>query len=234
MDNPHGIEGDLEERVLSSDTRKQILKYLAEKNHRPSDLSRELGKDKSTIVQHLDILGSAGLVERIERDGHKWVFYKLSRKAEVLFPNHRRRAAFFIVALFSLLGALMSMSAYVQPMQGFGLMESASPGIGGYGIMDAKIGQNAENISPESAQTTMVAAIPGGDAEQENLSRIMNQDYSNITGAGLNNELVAPKKSRVSEIFLYAAVALATLFLAAMAQFILMRANELVIPKRKK
>ena len=233
MDNPHGIEGDLEERVLSSDTRKQILKYLAEKNHRPSDLSRELGKDKSTIVQHLDILGSAGLVERIERDGHKWVFYKLSRKAEVLFPNHRRRAAFFIVALFSLLGALMSMSAYVQPMQGFGLMESASPGIGGYGIMDAKISQNAENISPESAQTTMVAAIPGSNAGQENLSRMMNQDYSNLS-AGVNDELVAPKKSGVSEIFLYAAVALATLFLAAITQFILIRANELVIPKRKK
>ncbi len=104
------------DEVLASETRKGILERLSEKNHRPSDLSRELGKDKSTIVEHLEKLRQAGLVERLERDGHKWIFYRLSKNGEAFFPDRKRRVIFLALAMISLAGALLSFLAYVgQP-----------------------------------------------------------------------------------------------------------------------
>ncbi|MFN7088606.1 MAG: ArsR family transcriptional regulator, partial [Candidatus Paceibacteria bacterium] len=44
------------DEVFASDTRKNILKLLSKRNQRLSDLSRELSKDKSTILEHLRIL----------------------------------------------------------------------------------------------------------------------------------------------------------------------------------
>lgn len=106
---------DSADEILASQTRRGILERLSEKNHRPSDLSRELGKDKSTIVEHLDRLQEAGLVERLERDGHKWIFYRLSRDGEAYFPNRRKRAVFFLISMVSLIGAMISMFMYFQP-----------------------------------------------------------------------------------------------------------------------
>lgn len=101
--------------ALASDTRKCILKCLSQKNHRPSDLSRELKKNKSTIVQHLEILYGAGLIERLERDGHKWIFYKLSKKGEVFFPNMKKRIWLYALGILSAFGAIASMIMMMQP-----------------------------------------------------------------------------------------------------------------------
>ena len=45
-------------------------------------MSRKLGKSKATISEHLDKLVEAELVDKIERDGKKWVFYSLTRKGK--------------------------------------------------------------------------------------------------------------------------------------------------------
>ncbi|MCX6777835.1 MAG: VIT domain-containing protein [Candidatus Micrarchaeota archaeon] len=69
-------------RALSSDTRVQILGELTNGDRTPTDLSRKLGKSKATISEHLDKLVEAELVDKIERDGKKWVFYSLTRKGK--------------------------------------------------------------------------------------------------------------------------------------------------------
>ena len=61
-------------KVLTSDTRRDILKILSNGYRNPSDLSRMLNKNKSTIVEHLDKMLDAGLVYKIEKPGKKWNF----------------------------------------------------------------------------------------------------------------------------------------------------------------
>lgn len=105
--------------ALSSETRKKIMRRLMEKPRRPADLSRELEKDRSTIIGHLKVLSDAGLVERTEREGHKWIFYRLSPAGQSLFPNQRRRIIYIAIAVLSLVGAFLSMLAYLeQPAPG--------------------------------------------------------------------------------------------------------------------
>jgi len=69
-------------RALSSDTRIGILNTLLEGERTPTDISTKLNKSKATIVEHLDKLREANLVEKIEVDGKKWVFYKLTPRGK--------------------------------------------------------------------------------------------------------------------------------------------------------
>ena len=69
-------------RALSSDTRMNILNTLLEGERTPTDISSKLNKSKATIVEHLDKLREADLVEKIEVDGRKWVFYKLTPRGK--------------------------------------------------------------------------------------------------------------------------------------------------------
>ncbi|MEM3690754.1 MAG: VWA domain-containing protein, partial [Candidatus Micrarchaeia archaeon] len=82
-------EGDEAElhKVLSSETRLQILNTLAEGERTPTDISSKLNKSKATIVEHLDKLREAELVEKIEVDGRKWVFYKLTPRGKSLIKK---------------------------------------------------------------------------------------------------------------------------------------------------
>ncbi|MEW6329056.1 MAG: VIT domain-containing protein [Candidatus Micrarchaeota archaeon] len=69
-------------KALSSSTRLGILSELQEGDRTPTDLSARLRKSKATIVEHLDKLVDARMVEKVERDGRKWVFYKLTSKGK--------------------------------------------------------------------------------------------------------------------------------------------------------
>lgn len=69
-------------RALSSDTRMEIMNTLLEGERTPTDISSKLNKSKATIVEHLDKLREADLVEKIEVDGRKWVFYKLTPRGK--------------------------------------------------------------------------------------------------------------------------------------------------------
>lgn len=74
-------------RALSSDTRLGILNVLTEGDRTPTDISYKLQKSKSTICEHLEKLQEAELVEKIEREGKKWVFYKLTSKGKIILRN---------------------------------------------------------------------------------------------------------------------------------------------------
>jgi len=75
--------GDIEvHKALSNETRIGILNELSDVNRIPTDLSSRLGKSKATVSEHLERLIEAGLIERIEVPGKKFVYYKITSKGK--------------------------------------------------------------------------------------------------------------------------------------------------------
>lgn len=48
--------------ALSDDTRRQVLRHLAERPWSASELARQLPVSRQAVAKHLDVLGQAGLV----------------------------------------------------------------------------------------------------------------------------------------------------------------------------
>ena len=71
-------------KVISSDTRLKILSELKERPTTVSFLSKTLKKHVTTVSEHLEKLEHAGLVERQQRDGGKFVFYHLTNKGKMI------------------------------------------------------------------------------------------------------------------------------------------------------
>ncbi len=100
-------------KVLSVDTRMDILKELSEGSRTPSDLSKKLKKSDSTIVEHLDTLVKAGLVKKIEQPGKKWIFYTLTDRGDgIISSKSRRLVIILITSLVSIVGGFVSLSLY--------------------------------------------------------------------------------------------------------------------------
>lgn len=85
-------------RALSSPTRIRILSAVMEKERTPTELSRELGKSKSTISSHLSHLEDAGLVVKDAEEGRRRVTYAASRKAEAIVKGKERKVKFSVVS----------------------------------------------------------------------------------------------------------------------------------------
>jgi len=102
-------------RTLAVDTRANILKNLERRPMTASELSRKMGKHVTTVSEHLDILKSSDLVERVERPGRKWIYYKLTKPAQkILHPTSYRWSFIFVVALISFVSGwyFLSVNAY--------------------------------------------------------------------------------------------------------------------------
>jgi len=106
-------------KTITVDTRVKILKALEERRMTASELSRLLKKHVTTISEHLEILRKSNLVERIERPGRKWVYYKLTREGKkVLHPESYRWIAILALSflIFSSLYFVMTVDAYPGQM----------------------------------------------------------------------------------------------------------------------
>lgn len=102
-------------KALVSDTRRDIVKKLSDGDRTPSDLSKMLDKSKSTVVEHLDKLIKAGLVEKIERPGRKWVFYSLTRKGESYVSQKSKKLIIILSSVFiSFLGGTFSLFKHLS------------------------------------------------------------------------------------------------------------------------
>ena len=92
-------------KILASETRLQILRSLDGKKLTLAELSTVISMNKATLHEHLGKLSSAGLIKRKEREGHKWVYYRLSWKgSSLLHPENNRIVVMFsatILALFA-------------------------------------------------------------------------------------------------------------------------------------
>ena len=90
-------------KALASETRLDILRTLDGKKMGLKDISSATNLNKATLHEHLTKLHEAGLVKRKEREGHKWVYYKLSWKgASLLHPENTRIVVLFSATLISL------------------------------------------------------------------------------------------------------------------------------------
>ena len=104
-------------KALASDTRLDILKALDGKRMSLNDICKKTKLNKATLHEHLVKLNEAGLVKRKEREGHKWVYYKLTWKGEcLLHPENTRIVVMFSVTFISILVAVMFMASFAQPM----------------------------------------------------------------------------------------------------------------------
>ena len=102
-------------KALASDTRLDILRALDGKRMSLNDISRATKLNKATLHEHLVKLNEAGLVKKKERDGHKWVYYKLTWKGEgLLHPENTRIVVLFTTTFATLFFGIVMLVNYVK------------------------------------------------------------------------------------------------------------------------
>ncbi len=102
-------------KALASDTRLDILKALDGKKMSLKDISKATNLNKATLHEHLTKLNEAGLVKRKEREGHKWVYYKLTWKGEgLLHPENTRIVVMFTATFVALSVGILQFVSYVK------------------------------------------------------------------------------------------------------------------------
>ncbi|MEM5790670.1 MAG: DUF5667 domain-containing protein [Candidatus Aenigmatarchaeota archaeon] len=91
-------------KTIIADTRVEILKALEIRPMTASELSKKLKKHVTTVSEHLDLLKNSNLVERLERPGRKWVYYKLTKEGKkVLHPESYRWIAIIAISFLLVL-----------------------------------------------------------------------------------------------------------------------------------
>jgi DNA-binding transcriptional ArsR family regulator len=102
-------------KALASDTRLDILKTLDGKNMGLNEIAKVTNLNKATLHEHLAKLNEAGLIKRNERDGHKWVYYKLTWKGEsLLHPENTKIVVLFATTIVALWVGLLQMIWYIK------------------------------------------------------------------------------------------------------------------------
>ena len=102
-------------KALASNTRLDILKTLDGKKMSLKDISKVTKLNKATLHEHLVKLNEAGLVKKKEREGHKWVTYKLTWKGEcLLHPENTRIVVMFSTTFIALAVGIIQMLWYVK------------------------------------------------------------------------------------------------------------------------
>jgi len=111
-------------KTLTVETRTNILKALERRPMTASELSRFLGKHVTTVTEHLDLLKDSELVERIERPGRKWVYYKLTKPGEqILQPKSYRWVFVLTITFMTFFGSWYFVTANSYPGQPFYILK---------------------------------------------------------------------------------------------------------------
>jgi DNA-binding transcriptional ArsR family regulator len=102
-------------KALASNVRIKVLKSLDIRNKTLSELSREMGLSKPTLLNHLRVLTNAGLIDRSDRPGSKWVYYFLTPKAkELLHPSEKTKVVLLLTLSFvSFVGSVVEIYKYL-------------------------------------------------------------------------------------------------------------------------
>jgi len=102
-------------KALASDSRLDILRALDGKKLNLKDLSKVTNLNKATLHEHLTKLNEAGLVKKKEREGHKWVYYRLTWKGEgLLHPENTRIVVLFTTTFLTLFLGIVMLVNYVK------------------------------------------------------------------------------------------------------------------------
>jgi len=102
-------------KALASDTRLDILKTLDGRNLGLNEIAKVTNLNKATLHEHLAKLNEAGLIKRTERDGHKWVYYKLTWKGEsLLHPENTKIVVLFATTFVALWVGIIQLIWYIK------------------------------------------------------------------------------------------------------------------------
>ena len=102
-------------KALASDTRLEILKALDRKKLNLRDLTTITNLNKATLHVHLSKLLDAGFIAKKERQGHKWVYYRLTWKGEcLLHPENTRIVVLFGIAFVSFFVGIIQLLNYAK------------------------------------------------------------------------------------------------------------------------
>lgn len=118
-------------KALASETRLDILRALDGKKMSLMDICYATNLHKMTLHEHLSKLTEAGFINRIEREGHKWVYYKLSWKGEcLLHPENTHIIVLFSSTFFIFFSGIVALVNFIQqqkPNPEPGLLTSPPP-----------------------------------------------------------------------------------------------------------
>ena len=101
-------------KTIGEDTKMKILRELSNKPMIPTDMGRRLSKSIPTILEHLEKLANAGLVEKRVQPGRKYVFYSLTQNGMSLISDRGRLSAMLYgaVSLFIVGISLFALASY--------------------------------------------------------------------------------------------------------------------------
>ncbi len=117
-------------KTISADTRSDILKALDKRQMTASELSRYLNKHVTTVHEHLGVLSTTKLIEKIERPGRKWIYYKLSKDGrKVLHPESYRLVFVFTTVFFLIMSSFYVSSLDLNPGNPFYSLKRARENI---------------------------------------------------------------------------------------------------------
>jgi len=108
-------------KALASEVRVEILKQLEARRMTVTDLSHAMSLAKPTLLEHLDRLVTAGLVNKVD-EGRKWIYYDLTKRGRNILRPHQVKIMISLalsVLLFSA-GIVAVLAAFVAPAPTFG------------------------------------------------------------------------------------------------------------------
>jgi len=156
-------------KALASDTRLDILRSLDGKKMSLKDISKATNLNKATLHEHLSKLHEAGLVKKKEREGHKWVYYKLSWKGEcLLHPENTRIVVLFSVTFISLFFGIIQLVNFARGK----IVGLASTVAGETQIYAAE--ETGIQLLPKAPSFIQVSNVPAQNQTIDTLSHALN------------------------------------------------------------
>ena len=92
-------------KVLSSDTRRDILRLLGDRRRTLTELAEALDLKKATILEHLKKLVESGLIRRLDENERLWIYYELTQRGVRLVRPGRTR--FYLIMAGALAATLV-------------------------------------------------------------------------------------------------------------------------------
>ncbi len=108
-------------KVISAETRMDILKMLSEGGRTPSFVAKKLKKSDATIVEHLNKLEKVGLVKKLEVPGKKFIFYSLTERGTGIVSSKSRRLVIILAtSLIVLMASFGTFAGHLYMFDTFG------------------------------------------------------------------------------------------------------------------
>lgn len=102
-------------KALASDTRLAILKALDVRQKTVTELAKELELNKATVFEHLEKLETVGLIQKLDNEERKWVYWQLTWTGRrLLHPEKITLAILLSTAGGALVTALASAWLWLQ------------------------------------------------------------------------------------------------------------------------